>query len=355
VELTKSLEPTERWYWIEMGRVGRKLVDEFFPIKAGEQVVITADTQSDWRVTEEVVKAVYGAGATPTLIVHPATGFPTSDPPPPVAAALQRADAWIEFNDSYLLYSDAWKGAMKAGVRHLVFPGGDVDGFVRMVGRVDYAALDALVNKLVELPSTASKMHITSAPGTDLWVGIDPSRSNGHVMWAGQGMLADVEGTGSTQLPPGQCDFGDLRGSIEGTLVFDGSVFPPAEIGVLRDPIELAIHESKITEVSGGREARIFAKWLASWDHPGMYEIAHISYGVNPGVKRVKGDIAHDERVFGCIEFGIGAAWADAPAHTDGVVLAPSLWADGVQLEEEGRYVHPELVALCRQLGVEGY
>jgi leucyl aminopeptidase (aminopeptidase T) len=224
-----------------------------------------------------------------------------------------------------------------------------------MVGRVDYAVLDALANKLVELPSDASEVHITSAQGTDLRIKVDVSRSNGHVMRAGEGPLAELQGTGSTQLPPGQCDFGDLPGSHEGTLVFDGAVFPPEEIGPLMEPITLEVHAGRITKISGGREAALFERWLASWDHLAMYEIAHCSYGLNPGVKRVKGDIAHDERVFGCIEFGMGAAWAEAPGHTDGVVLAPSIWADDVQLEQDGKYVHPELVELCKRLGVDGY
>jgi leucyl aminopeptidase (aminopeptidase T) len=355
MELDKSLEPTPQWYWIEMGRVGRKLVEEFFPIEPNENVVVTADTMSDWRVVEETVKAIHAAGAIPTLVVHPITEEATSDPPAPVAAALQVADAWIEMNGGpYLLYSDSWKKAMEAGVRYFAHFG-DVDSSVRMIGQVDYALLDSLASKLVELSIKATEMRITSASGTDLRVKVDPSRSGGHVMKAGEGMLEDLTGEGTTQIPPGQCDFGDLPGSHEGTLVFDGALYPPAEIGILREPVRLEISKGRITKITGGHEARVFEKWLATWDHSGMYEIAHCSYGLNPGVKRVKGEIAHDERVFGCMEFGIGAAWANAPSHTDGVVLAPSIWADDVQLEEEGRYVHPELVKLCRQLGVEGY
>jgi leucyl aminopeptidase (aminopeptidase T) len=354
MELDKSLEPTPEWYWIEMGRVGRKLVEEFFPIKPGEQVVITADTRSDWRVVEEAAKAVYGAGATPTLIVHPATEVPTSDPPPPVTAAVQAADAWIEFNDSYLLYSNAWKKAMNAGVRYFVFPG-DADTFVRMVGRVNYPALDKLVNKLLELSHEATDMHVTSSLGTDLKVRVDPALSEGHVTKTGQGVMGGMKGEASTQWPPGQSTLGYVPDSAVGKLVFDGAVYPPAETGVLREPVTVEVSKGKITKITGGREAKIFERWLAGWNHTGMYELAHWSYGCNPGAKRCRGDIAHDERIFGCIEFGIGATWADAPAHTDGVVLAPSIWADDVQLEENGRYVHPELVALCRQLGVEGY
>ncbi|WP_406015974.1 hypothetical protein OG520_36500 [Streptomyces sp. NBC_00984] len=44
-----------------------------------------------------------------------------------------------------------------------------------------------------------------------------------------------------------------------------------------------------------------------------------------------------------------------AAAHTDGSVLGPSICLDGVAIEENGRYVHPELVEICRELGVAGY
>jgi leucyl aminopeptidase (aminopeptidase T) len=354
VELDKALEPTPEWYWMEMGGVGRKIVEEFFPIRPGENVVVTADTISDWRVVEETVKAIYGAGATPTLIVHPTTEVATSDPPEPVTAALQAADAWIEFNDSYLLYSNAWKKAMQAGVRCFTL-GGDVDSLVRMVGRVNYAVLDRLADKLVELSNRATEMRVTCPSGTDLRARVDPAGSEGHVLKGGEEGAINFPGTGSTQVPPGQASFGHMPDSVEGTLVFDGAIYPPTEIGVLREPVTIEIHKGKITKISGGREARTFEKWLSSWNHPGMLEIAHCTYGFNPGVKRCKGEIGHDERVFGCMEFGIGAAWADAPAHTDGIVLEPSVWADDVQLEEEGRYVHPELVELARELSVAGY
>ena len=354
MELDKALEPTPEWYWMEMGGVGRKIVEEFFPIRSGENVVVTADTISDWRVVQETVKAIYAVGATPTLIVHPATEVATSDPPEPVTAALQAADAWIEFNDSYLLYSNAWKKAMQAGVRCFTL-GGDVDSLVRMVGRVNYAVLDRLADKLVELSNRAAQMRVTCPSGTDLRARVDPAGSEGHVLKGGGEGAINFIGTGSTQVPPGQASFGHLPNSVEGTLVFDGAIYPPTEIGVLREPVTLEIHEGKITKISGGREARTFEKWLSGWSHPGMFKIAHCTYGFNPGVKRCKGEIGHDERVFGCMEFGIGAAWADAPAHTDGIILEPSVWADDVQLEEEGRYVHPELVELARELGVAGY
>ncbi len=44
-----------------------------------------------------------------------------------------------------------------------------------------------------------------------------------------------------------------------------------------------------------------------------------------------------------------------APRHTDGIVTSPSVWADEVQLEDEGVYVHPRLVELCQRMGIPGY
>jgi leucyl aminopeptidase (aminopeptidase T) len=44
-----------------------------------------------------------------------------------------------------------------------------------------------------------------------------------------------------------------------------------------------------------------------------------------------------------------------AAAHTDGSILNPSIYLDGVAIEKEGRYVHPELVEICRRLNVPGY
>jgi leucyl aminopeptidase (aminopeptidase T) len=356
MELEKALEPAPEWYWIELGRMSRKLVEEFFPIERGENVVITADTQSDWRVVQETARAVYALGATPTVIVHPTTDFPTGDPPAPVTGALEAADAWIEFESSYLLYSGAWEKAMRAGVRYLAIAG-DVDGLVRMVGRVDHDAVLKLGVRLVALSDAASEMHITSEEGTDLRFRVDPTRSHGRDVLESEDD-GDVEQSGlrgSTQVAPGQATVGHLPGSIRGTIVFDGALAPPFEIGVLRQPVRLEVTEDRITRITGGPEAHAFERWLASFKNQGMYEMAHCTYGFNPGVTRCKGDIAHDERVFGCMEFGIGAAWAGAPGHSDGTVLHPSVWADDVQLEESGRYVHPVLAELCRKLGVAGY
>jgi leucyl aminopeptidase (aminopeptidase T) len=352
VELDSSLEPIPEYRWIELAEAARKMVEEVFPIKRGEQVLIVTDTLSDWRVVQATTAAIYSLEATPTIVHFPATRVATSEPPAPVAAAMAACDALIEFEGSYVLYSNAWFEALKAGVRIFGLPGG-VDEVVRMVQRLDYPTMVRMVKKLIKLTTAGRKIHVTSEEGTDLWV--EPRL----LEWtAGEVRPADrfgVDGEGTFQVPPGQATFGHVAESVQGTLVFDGAIYPPDEINVLSSPVRLEIQAGVIQKIDGGREARIFDRWLRSWDHPAMLKIAHCTYGCNPGVWHCKGHIAHDERVFGCIEFGIGPKWEGAPVHTDGIVVSPSIWVDDTQLEENGRYVHPELVALARELGAKGY
>jgi 2,5-dihydroxypyridine 5,6-dioxygenase len=302
MELDSALESTPEWYWIEMGRVARKMVEEFFPVKPGEHVVVTADSRADWRTVQETVRAIYAVGAVPTLVLRPSSEESyESDPPAPVTSAVTAADAWIDIGESELLYGTAWKKAMAAGVRYwaMISP---VDMVLDMVAGINYAVLD----KLVELSNAASEIRITSDAGSDLRIKVDPAGSIGHVLRGGKKSGIRFEGNGSTQIPPGQCVFGHVPDGVDGVLVFDSFVAPPAEIGILREPVTLEISRGKVTRIEGGQEAKAFDRWLASWSHPGMYQIGHCPYGFNPGIKKCRGNIAYDERVFGGVEFGIG-------------------------------------------------
>jgi leucyl aminopeptidase (aminopeptidase T) len=45
----------------------------------------------------------------------------------------------------------------------------------------------------------------------------------------------------------------------------------------------------------------------------------------------------------------------EAPSHTDLTILKPTIKLDDQVIEQDGRYVHPRLVELCRKLGAPGY
>ena len=347
--LMMGTEPRGEYYLLELAAAARKLVGEAMPVEPGEQVVITADTSSDERVVRATAQAAYALGATPTVIWYETLPNPCLDPPPPVARALTSADVWIEFAVAYILYSNAQREAVAAGCRYFCLSGMDVGMMVRTIGKVNYPLLEEMAGALYELSHQAQEVHITSPAGTDLVVHPDPQAPPSFTqMDAG-------EGGGYSQMLAGQSWFQELPDTFHGTLIFDGTLWPPAELGLLRNPVSLTIDKGRIERIEGGAEAKTFQRWLDGFQDPSMYLVDHSCYGFNPGVTRLTGRILEDERLFGCMQFGIGRTRFGAPSHTDGIVTSPSVWADQVQLEDEGVYVHPRLVELCQQMGVSGY
>ncbi len=339
---------------LELAGAARKVLVEMLKVEPGETVVITADTGSDWRVVETLASEAYALGAKPLVLWHsvpPAVGKAADPylPLEPLAAALSKADVWIELNRSWLLYSTPYEIAMEENerLRYLCLVGIDADAMVDMIGRVDIEAMLEFQDKLAEVTRRARKMRVRTPAGTDVRFENDPERPvlvEGNVTGPGEYMLI------------GQVDWAPIEESIEGTIVFDGSVWPPEELGILAEPIELVVEGGRVVEVRGGREAKVFERWLRDFGDPKMLCIAHISYGCNPGA-RLCGNILVDERIWGAVEWGLGSQSPTfkgklgmAASHTDGVCLDATVEGDGVKILENGEYVHPELAGLARRL-----
>jgi len=344
-------------YEVELGRAADVLTRELFKLRPGETFVITAGTESDARVVDATARAAFSVGAKPMVIwlASPLGVGRAADPMLPLDAligALKGADAWVEFNNQWLLYSTAHTVAMKenARLRHLCLVGMNVDMMVRCIGRIAHPKLKAFLERAVEILRAAETIRMTSPAGTDL------SFRNAE----GRGALtrdgyADRPGT---YMMSGFIAWSPDLDSIEGTLVFDGSIVPPC--GLLTEPIRTTIEGGRIVGIEGGAQARQLEAHLDAFDHPRMRRLAHASFGFNPGA-RLTGDIVEDERVWGCTEWGIGHVGIQlippdgipAPSHTDGQSLDSSVWLDGVPFMEEGRILHPGLRELAESLGRE--
>lgn len=341
-----GIEPRNEYYELELNKAVLKLVTELRPV-AGKQVLITADSATDMRVARATAAAVYAVGGVPTLVSYHTLDEPMQAPPKPVLGASQHAEIWFNFTVAYQLYSPAYHAAIDNGCIYVELTGMDVDMMVRTIGRVNYAPMEEMKRWLYRESQAAETIRLTTRAGTDLRMKIDKA---GDRFWEDP----PAEG-GFPQMLGGQSGYMAYRESYEGVLVFDGTIWPPAELGLLRSPVKLTFEGGYIKKIEGGSEATTFERWLASFEHPEVYLMDHACYGFNPGVNRPTGRILEDERVFGCMQFGIGATDYGSPAHTDGVVLNPSVWLDEEQIEENGRYTHPDLVDLCRRMGAPGY
>jgi leucyl aminopeptidase (aminopeptidase T) len=330
MELFLGTEVREEYLNWELGASARKLVEEVMLTKPGENVVITADTSCDMRVVQATATAVYAARAIPTVVLYPTQKTAVMEPPAPVAGAIRHADVWIEYAVAYLLHTQAYKEALKNGARYICLTGMDVVMMVKTIGRVQYEILLKLGKMLCEIVQKADKVEVYSPAGTHL-IAFNQGRRTRQ-----SGKLADTKGE---PIMLGQIS--GVNGRNYSRKVADGAWRPPAELGKLREPVELTVKNGVVTEVKGGAEARTFEQWLAQFNDPNMYRIAHYSLGFNPGVMRPTGRIVEDERIFGCIEMGMGSQGAQimgktwsAASHTDGVVLAPTILLDGVAMEK---------------------
>jgi len=340
-------EAREEYLALELGHAAHKLVTEVRPLKKGDQVLITGDSASDWRVVRATAAAAYTVGAEPTVIWYPTQPAPMMAPPRPLAQAALGADVWIDYAVAYQLYSPAYEAAIKAGCIYVCLTGMDVDMMVRTIGRVHYGPMQEMAQWLYRVSQASKTVRVTSPAGTDLRMTIDP---------AGDPFWEEPPATGGyAQMMGGQSGLMAYRESYEGVLVFDGCLWPPSELGRLQNPVRLTIAGGYVKRIEGGYEARIFERWLESFEHPLSFLMEHTCYGFNPGVTRPSGRILEDERVFGCMQFGVGATPLGSPSHTDGVTLNPSVWLDDMQIEADGRYVHPELAAFCKAMGAPGY
>ena len=354
MELSLGTEVGDDYLRWELGASARKLVEDVMLTRPGENLVITADTSSDRRVVDATAEAAYAAGAIPTVVLYPTRKTAVMEPPPPVAGAIRYADVWIEYAVAYILHTQAYKEALKHGARYICLTGMDAMMMVNTVGRVRYDALLDLGKLLCEIVQKADKVEVFSPAGTHL-VAFNQGRRTRQ-----SGKRADKKG--EPIMLGGQISWCPMEETILGTLVFDGALWPPAELGKLRSPVELTVRNGVVTGIHGGSEAKTFEQWLRSFNDPNMYRIAHYSLGFNPGVTQPTGRIVEDERVFGCIELGMGSQGAQimgktwsAASHTDGVVLNPTIVLDGVTMEKEGVYQLEPIIAACRELGAPGY
>ena len=343
------------YYEYELGKAAKILCEDLFKLKPGETFIITADTESDERVVDATARAAFACDAKPMVIytASPLGVGKAADPMLPLeslTAALLKADAWVEFNNQWLLYSTAYDIAMKENkkLRHLCLVGMNVDMMVRNIGRVDYPNLEKFMMLVTKKTLSAKHMRITTPAGTDLEFNNEPGRK--PIMELG---YADTPGS---HMMAGQIGWSPNFESINGTIVFDGSLVPPI-VGILKEPVRLTIKKGAVVKIEGGKEATEYEKWLKSFNHPQMLKLAHVCYGFNPGA-RLTGDILEDERVWGGTEWGLGNVGAilvpggiSGPSHTDGICLNSSVWLDGVQIMDKGQLLDPELKKLAEKLG----
>lgn len=333
----------------ELAHAADVLVRDYFQVKPGEQVIVTADTAGNPALVEAVLDAVHVAGAKAVLIRIPQLPYQGSlaDPsiPEPLAAALGACDVWLDFTFPYLAGSHSYDAAMeRKRMRYLL--GGDlkVGGLVRLLTRVDldrlfavHHAFDAVTEAAIGLSS-----RITTDAGTDVTFRLakpafkKPRRAAQPGFYVMPGM--------ATMFPDPE--------SVRGVLVLESAFHEWYE--PLPSPIRLEV-DGRIRDISGGGASRRVMDRALRRAGGGEYgHVIHLTCGIHPAARLSGRSFIEDARVAGSNAVGLGIPWwlpGGGENHPDAVITMQSIWIDCDLVVDHGKIVGPpDLATLAEEV-----
>ena len=310
----------------------RKVVRILARVKAGEKVLIVADTDT---VTVAEALATAALEITPEVVTTVMTPVAVDgdEPPAIVASALLAADVALIPVSYSISHSTAVRTALKHGTRVLSLPAATPDQLVRGGAEADFEAAAPTVRKMGELLTAAATAHLTTPGGTDCTFDLRGRSGNAH------DCILDRPGKFSA-FPNIEANISPVDGTAEGLIVFDGSI-PNLRLGRLRDPVRCTVKQGNIVKVEGGPEADMIRKVWAQMGDAAVYNIAQLAIGLNPAIPMLTGVWAQDHGAFGTVHIGIGTSanlggTTRAACHFDGMMYHPTLTLDGRVVLEGG-------------------
>src|SRR5580704_8245448 len=205
--------------------------------------------------------------------------------------------------------------------------------------RADFARVDRLSQKVVEMVRKASRIRATTAAGTDLTADLNP-----NYKWLKTSGIISPEKWGN--LPGGEIF--TTPGEVNGTFVIDGVVgdYLCAKFGNLAgNPLSIRMKGNRLTEAHSENRELESDFWKYTHTDENSDRVGEFAIGTNIDLKEVIGEILQDEKYPGVhIAFGnpygahTGADW-DSTTHIDVVGRKFNIWVDDEQIMAEGKFL----------------
>ena len=318
-------------------RGARKLVNLCAGIDARDEVVIVTDF-----ATTDVAQVVAAAALEQTehvnLAIMPPRKIDGEEPPAPVAAAMSAASVVFTPVQQSITHTLATKRALASGARGIMLTAYNLSMLSRGGIDADFEALLPLCRRVGQILDDAGDVHLTTPAGTDLRLSLRGRSGNVHP--------AIVRRSGElTTVPNAECSASPVEGTTDGVIVCDASV-PYYGIGLVSEPIRFEVKRGMVVKISGGRQADMLSQLLASQGDPAVYNIAQISFGLNPRCP-MEGVMLHDEGVYGTCHIGIGTSVllggvVKTLTHFDALMWKPTWTVDGEIVLKAGDWLVPE-------------
>jgi aminopeptidase len=205
--------------------------------------------------------------------------------------------------------------------------------------RADFQRVDRLSQKVVAMVRKASKIHATTAAGTDLTADLNP-----NYKWLKTSGIISPEKWGN--LPGGEIF--TTPGEVNGTFVIDGVVgdYLCAKFGdLVHNPLTIRMKENRLIEVHSENRELESEFWKYTHTDANSDRVGEFAIGTNIDLKHVIGQILQDEKYPGIhIAFGnpygahTGADW-DSTTHIDVVGRNFNIWVDAEQIMQDGKFL----------------
>lgn len=320
-----------------MLRGARKLVSTCAGVRPGEEVVIVTDFAGQ-PVAEAVAAAALERTDAVTIATMPPRSIDGEEPTATVAAAMNAADVLFTPVQQSITHTNANRTAIGRGARGVMLSQYNPSMLYRGGIHADFESLRPLCLEVGELLAGCDRVHLTTPAGTDLRLSLAGRPSNPH-----SGIVRNPGEV--TTVPNVECSSSPIEGTAEGVIVADASI-PYYGVGLLLEPVRFDVREGRVSRISGGHQAEFLDRLLARQGDPAVYNIAQISFGLNPHCP-MEGVMLHDEGVYGTCHIGIGTSVllggeVKTLTHFDALMWKPTLELDGEVVLRDGAWLLAE-------------
>jgi aminopeptidase len=298
-------------------------------VQTGERVLIVADEPlrnigyALWEVAKDL-------GTEVTLVEILPRKTNGEEPPKEVAELMKMVDVVLCPTSKSLTHTDARRNASATGARIATLPGVTDEIMVRCMN-ADYNAIARRTFRLCEMLEKTETVRVTTPRGTNITLPI-----KGRHAHASSGLFREKGQWGN--LPTGESYLAPLEGLSNGTVVVDGSM---ASVGMVEEPIHIAVRDGYATDITGGREAHRLIELLQPHGKDGR-TVAEFGIGTNDKAI-LTGNILEDEKVMGTIHIAFGdnksmGGSVRVASHLDGLIKEPTVWFDETLVMKDGKF-----------------
>lgn len=205
--------------------------------------------------------------------------------------------------------------------------------------RADFLAVDELSQRLITLARQAKVITVKSEGGTDMTGEFSP-----NLKWLKTSGIISVDKWGN--LPGGEIFTSPYN--VNGTFVVDGVVgdYLCQKYGDLKDtPLKIEIKDSRIVKMECSNKELLEEFTAYTMTDENSNRVGEFAIGTNIACKHVIGHILQDEKLPTIhIAFGhpysahTGADWKST-THIDCVSVECSIWFDGTQVMDKGKFL----------------